>query len=133
MSAVGRGHPAVIEAMHAQLGRLEYAHTSFFTSEPAEELAAELISHAPAGLSRVYCTCGGSEAAEAALKIARQYFVESPDGVTSLRDGKAIRPCCVQKPAGQLMPAVEATKFNRVVAMWLLATTRSACGSGLSH
>ena len=62
--------------MHAQLDRLAYAHTSFFTTEVAEELADELIAHAPPGISKVYLVSGGSEAIEAALKMARQYFVE---------------------------------------------------------
>jgi adenosylmethionine-8-amino-7-oxononanoate aminotransferase len=66
----------VIEAIQSQAARLAYAHTSFFTSDPAEELADLLIEHAPAGLDRVYFVSGGSEAMEAALKLARQYFTE---------------------------------------------------------
>ena len=76
VSSLGHGHPDVLAAMHAQIDRLAYAHTSFFTSEVAEELADELISTAPAGMSHVYLVSGGSEAMEAALKMARQYFVE---------------------------------------------------------
>ena len=76
VSALGHGHPDVIAAMHAQIDKLPYAHTSFFTSEPAEQLADELISTAPAGMSHVYLVSGGSEAVESALKMARQYFVE---------------------------------------------------------
>jgi adenosylmethionine-8-amino-7-oxononanoate aminotransferase len=66
----------VIEAIQSQAAQLAYAHTSFFTSDPAEELADLLIEHAPAGLDRVYFVSGGSEAMEAALKLARQYFTE---------------------------------------------------------
>ena len=62
--------------MHAQLDRLAYAHTSFFTTEVAEELADLLVQDAPAGISHAYFVSGGSEAVEAALKMARQYFVE---------------------------------------------------------
>ena len=62
--------------MRAQLDRLEYAHTSFFTSQAAEELADELVAHAPEGLGHVFFVSSGSEAIEAALKLARQYFVE---------------------------------------------------------
>ena len=47
-----------------------------FTTPVAEELAQDLIAHAPAGTSHVYFVSGGSEAIEAALKMARQYFVE---------------------------------------------------------
>jgi adenosylmethionine-8-amino-7-oxononanoate aminotransferase len=76
VSCLGHGHPDVIAAMHAQIDRLAYAHTSFFTSEPAEALADQLIATAPEGISHVYFVSGGSEAIEAALKMARQYFVE---------------------------------------------------------
>lgn len=77
VSCLGHGHPAVIAALHAQLDRMPYAHTSFFTSEVAERLADRLVEDAPAGLSHVYFTSGGSESVEAALKMARQYFVEA--------------------------------------------------------
>ncbi|PSS62160.1 aspartate aminotransferase family protein [Ensifer sp. NM-2] len=76
VSCLGHGHPAVIAALHEQLDHLAYAHTGFFTSEAAEALADLLIEDAPQGLSHVYLVSGGSEAVEAALKMARQYFVE---------------------------------------------------------
>ena len=76
VSCLGHGHPDVIAAMHAQIDKLAYAHTSFFTTEVAEELADLLIDSAPEGMSHVYFVSGGSEAVEAALKMARQYFVE---------------------------------------------------------
>jgi adenosylmethionine-8-amino-7-oxononanoate aminotransferase len=76
VSCLGHSDRAVIEAIERQLQALPYAHTSFFTNEPMEALADALIAHAPAPLERVYFTSGGSEAMEAALKLARQYFVE---------------------------------------------------------
>jgi adenosylmethionine-8-amino-7-oxononanoate aminotransferase len=76
VSCLGHSDRDVIEAIKSQLDRLPFAHTSFFTNEPMEALAAELIAHAPAGIARVYFVSGGSEAMEAALKLARQYFVE---------------------------------------------------------
>jgi len=76
VSCLGHANPDVLAAMRAQIDRLDYAHTSFFTTPVAEELADELIAHAPAGLTHVHFTSGGSEAVEAALKLARQYFVE---------------------------------------------------------
>ncbi len=76
VSCLGHGHSDVLAAMHAQIDRLAYAHTSFFTTEVAESLADHLIAHAPEGTSHVYLVSGGSEAIEAALKMARQYFVE---------------------------------------------------------
>ena len=76
VSCLGHGHPEVRAAMHAQIDTLAYAHTSFFTTEAAEALADQLARTAPAGLGQVYFVSGGSEAIEAALKLARQYFVE---------------------------------------------------------
>jgi len=62
--------------MHRQIDQLAYAHTSFFTTEVAEQLADQLIRTAPAGMSHAYFVSGGSEAVEAALKMARQYYLE---------------------------------------------------------
>ena len=76
VSCLGHGHPAVTAALHEQLDRLAYAHTGFFTTEVAEKLADRLIADAPQGISHAYLVSGGSEAIEAALKMARQYFVE---------------------------------------------------------
>jgi adenosylmethionine-8-amino-7-oxononanoate aminotransferase len=76
VSCLGHGHPDVLAAMREQMDALAYAHTSFFTTEASEALAEDLIAHAPAGISHVYFVSGGSEAIEAALKMARQYFVE---------------------------------------------------------
>jgi hypothetical protein len=76
VSCLGHGHPKVIEAVQEQVAKLAYAHTSFFTNRPMEELADVLVADAPAGIEKVYFVSGGSEAIEAALKLARQYFVE---------------------------------------------------------
>ncbi|WP_088347650.1 MULTISPECIES: aspartate aminotransferase family protein [Rhodomicrobium] len=77
VSCLGHNHPEVLAAMRAQMEKVAYAHTSFFTTDVAEELADDLVAHAPAGISHVYFVSGGSEAVEAALKMARQYFVET--------------------------------------------------------
>ncbi len=76
VSCLGHAHPDVLQAMHRQIDQLAYAHTSFFTTEVAETLADHLVATAPAGMSHAYFVSGGSEAVEAALKMARQYFVE---------------------------------------------------------
>ena len=76
VSCLGHSHPDVLAAMREQLDRLAYAHTSFFTTQVAEELADNLIARAPSGMGHVFFVSGGSEAIEAALKLARQYFVE---------------------------------------------------------
>jgi adenosylmethionine-8-amino-7-oxononanoate aminotransferase len=77
VSCLGHGHPRVVAAIHKQVDELAYAHTSFFTTAVAEQLADELSASAPGDLNHVYFLSGGSEAVEAALKLARQYHVES--------------------------------------------------------
>ncbi|MBR8306056.1 aspartate aminotransferase family protein [Burkholderia cenocepacia] len=76
VSCLGHSNQRVIDAIKRQAQQLPYAHTSFFTTEVAEALADRLVDAAPAGLDHVYFVSGGSEAIEAALKLARQYFVE---------------------------------------------------------
>jgi len=76
VSCLGHSNRKVLDAVKAQLDTLAYAHTGFFTSEPAEHLAEMLVDRAPDGIDRVYFVSGGSEAVEAALKLARQYFME---------------------------------------------------------
>lgn len=76
VSCLGHGDAHVTAAIKDQLDNVAFAHTGFFTSQPAEKLADKLISLAPAGLDRVYFVSGGSEAMEAALKLARQYYLE---------------------------------------------------------
>src|SRR5512143_476993 len=76
VSCLGHGHPDVLAAMRAQMDAVAYAHTSFFTTPVAEELGDTLVAGAPRGIGHVYFVSGGSEAVEAALKLARQYFVE---------------------------------------------------------
>ncbi|ASU41146.1 aspartate aminotransferase family protein [Herbaspirillum sp. meg3] len=77
VSCLGHGHPRVIEAIRTQIDQLAYAHTSFFTTDVVEELADNLSASAPGDLNHVYFLSGGSEAIEAALKLARQYHVET--------------------------------------------------------
>jgi len=76
VSCLGHSDREVIDAIKAQLDQLPFAHTSFFTNQPMEALASELVEHAPTGIERAYFCSGGSEAVEAALKLARQFFVE---------------------------------------------------------
>ncbi|WP_210092289.1 aspartate aminotransferase family protein [Ruegeria sp. HKCCSP346] len=76
VSCLGHSNAAVIRAVQQQVEQIAFAHTGFMTSEPAEALADLLIQHAPGDLDRVYFVSGGSEATEAAIKLARQYFLE---------------------------------------------------------
>jgi adenosylmethionine-8-amino-7-oxononanoate aminotransferase len=76
VSCLGHNHPSVRDAIKQQVDQLSFAHTAFFTNQPQELLADELIAHAPDGLTRALFVTGGSEATEAALKLSRQYHVE---------------------------------------------------------
>ncbi|MCB1333019.1 MAG: aspartate aminotransferase family protein [Roseivivax sp.] len=76
VSCLGHSDRDVIEAVKTQMDTLAFAHTGFFTSEPAETLADLLVANAPGTIDRVYLVSGGSEATEAAIKLARQYWVE---------------------------------------------------------
>ncbi|WP_024507809.1 aspartate aminotransferase family protein [Bradyrhizobium sp. ARR65] len=76
VSCLGHQHPRVLDAIARQASKLAYAHTAFFSSEPAEELADLLVGHEPGGLGYAYLVSGGSEAIEAGIKLARQYFIE---------------------------------------------------------
>ena len=76
VSCLGHNHPVVIDAIKQQIDRVAYAHSAFFTTDVAEQLADGLVANAPPGINHVYFVTGGSEAMEAALKLARQYFVE---------------------------------------------------------
>lgn len=76
VSCLGHSDPDVRAAMHAQIDQIAYAHSGFFSSDAMEELAEDLVAHAPAGIDKAYFVSGGSEATEAALKMARQYLLE---------------------------------------------------------
>ena len=76
VSCLGHSDNTVKEAIIKQTEKLAFAHTSFFTNEPAEELAKLLSQNSPEGLDKVYFVSSGSEAVEASLKLAKQYFYE---------------------------------------------------------
>src|SRR5690349_9805872 len=77
VSCLGHQHPKILQAMARQASRLAFAHTAFFSSEPAEALADHLVGDEPGGLAYAYFVSGGSEAIEASIKLARQYFLET--------------------------------------------------------
>ncbi|HUR94706.1 MAG TPA: aspartate aminotransferase family protein [Gemmatimonadales bacterium] len=87
---VGHGVREIADAIGSQAGRLAYVNGTAFTNEPLEELAAELARRCPGDLDLVYPLASGSEAVEAALKLARQYCVES--GATARTKIMALTP-----------------------------------------
>jgi len=83
VACLGHGQQRVVDAIARQASALAYAHTSFFSCAAAEALADQLVGHEPGGLSHAYFVSSGSEAVEACMKMARQYFVErgEPDRI----------------------------------------------------
>lgn len=75
VTCLGHAHPDVIEAIKEQVDQLAYAHTSFFTNDPQEKLAARLAERFGEADARVYFVSGGSEANETAVKLARQFWL----------------------------------------------------------
>ncbi len=76
VSCLGHSNQRVKQAIIEQVTKIPYAHSSFFTNEPQEQLAEDLIQHSQGDFSQVYFVSGGSEAIETSLKLARQYFLE---------------------------------------------------------
>ncbi|MEQ9798995.1 MAG: aspartate aminotransferase family protein [Salinisphaeraceae bacterium] len=86
VSCLGHNDPRINEAIADQLGRVAYAHSSFFTNEPAERLARTLVDRAPPGFGdgAAMFLGSGSEAMEAALKLARQHALETGEAERSV-------------------------------------------------
>src|SRR5207245_105079 len=74
---LGHSNPAIAEAMAQQARQFGYVSATAFTHGPVEDLARELAATLPGDLDKLYFLSSGSEAVEAALKLARQYWVES--------------------------------------------------------
>jgi adenosylmethionine-8-amino-7-oxononanoate aminotransferase len=76
VACLGHGNQRVAEAIAGQAAAMAYAHTGTFSNQPAEDLADILLANEPGGLTRAWFCSSGSEGNEAALKLARQYFLE---------------------------------------------------------
>lgn len=75
VSCLGHNNAEVVDAIVAQARSLNFAHTHFFTSDPAEQLASHLLAESREAFAKVMFLCSGSEAVESALKVARQFHV----------------------------------------------------------
>ena len=78
--SIGHGVAEIGRAMAEQSNRIAFAHTTQFHSESAQKLAARVLAIAPRNFhngGRVFFTSGGSEATETAIKLARQYCLET--------------------------------------------------------
>src|SRR5580698_8432851 len=76
VACLGHGNRRVAEAIGRQAATMAYAHTGAFSNQPAEDLADIILAGEPGGLTRAWFCSSGSEGNEAAIKLARQYFLE---------------------------------------------------------
>ena len=74
---IGHGHSEIFQKMMEQMGKVGYVHGTQFTTRSIEEYAEALGGILPEGLEKIYFLSGGSESVEAAIKFARQYFLDS--------------------------------------------------------
>jgi adenosylmethionine-8-amino-7-oxononanoate aminotransferase len=75
-ATLGYGRSDLVAAAREQASKLSYVHNEYLTSPAQERLARELVGIAPEGFTRAFFVTGGSEANEAALRLARAYHVE---------------------------------------------------------
>ena len=76
VACLGHGNRRIAETIGRQAATMAYAHTGTFSNQPAEDLADIILDGAPGGLTRAWFCSSGSEGNEAAIKLARQYFLE---------------------------------------------------------
>jgi adenosylmethionine-8-amino-7-oxononanoate aminotransferase len=79
VSCLGHDHARVKAAIRKQMNTVPYCHSQFFTTSTSEKLASAVIDSTDNKMARLLTLSSGSEALEAALKLARQYYLELPD------------------------------------------------------
>lgn len=77
VTSIGAGAGDVLDRMRAQMQKGTFVFNGYFTNEPRRQLASKLLALCPAGMGGVIFVSGGSEANEVAIKIARQYHLET--------------------------------------------------------
>jgi adenosylmethionine-8-amino-7-oxononanoate aminotransferase len=120
---VGHGVAEIADAMAEQGRRLGYVSGMAFSHEPVEEFAAELAALAPGDLDKVYPLSSGSDAIEAALKLARQYWLETG------RAGKHKIIALAPAYHGNTLLALSASArehYRRIYGEWLVDVIRIA-------
>ena len=114
---VGHGVAEIADAIAAQARAIAYVNGTLFSNEPVERLAALLAAKTPSDGYKAYFLSSGSEAVEAALKLARQYHVERGD------DARRIIIARTPGYHGNTLLALSASArehYRRVYAPWLL-------------
>ena len=114
---VGHGVREIAAAMGRQAERLAYVNGTAFTHDPVEEFAAEIARRSPGDLDLVYPLASGSEAVEAALKLARQYWVEA-GRAGQAQDPRALRPPITATPCWRSRPPPASTTRPTSATGW---------------
>ena len=120
VACIGHGVEEIADAIGAQARRLAYVNGTAFTNEPVERLADQLCELSPPGVGKAYFLSSGSEAVEAALKLARQYHVER---------GESQRRIIVARTPGYhgntllALSASARESYRKMYAPWLLDVT----------
>jgi adenosylmethionine-8-amino-7-oxononanoate aminotransferase len=120
VACIGHGVDEIADAIAAQARRIAYVNGTAFTNEPVERLADLLCEHAPPGVGKAYFLSSGSEAVEAALKLARQYHMER---------GESQRRVIVARTPGYhgntllALSASARESYRKMYAPWLLDVT----------
>ncbi|KAH8197107.1 hypothetical protein TruAng_008712 [Truncatella angustata] len=78
VACIGHGDPRVKDAIAAQLDKISYCATIWYTTDVCEELCQQLVSSTHGNMTKALIVSSGSEAMEAAMKLARQFFLENP-------------------------------------------------------
>lgn len=118
---IGHGVSEIADAMAAQAARLAYVNGTAFTHDPVEAFAAALAERASGDLEFAYILSSGSEAVEAALKLARQYWVESG------QPGKSTILALSPSYHGSTLLALSASareRYRTVFSDWLVPVPR---------
>ncbi|KAK4493641.1 hypothetical protein PRZ48_014826 [Zasmidium cellare] len=76
VACLGHQEPRVRKAIMDQMQSIAYAYSMGYTTDAAEDLAAQILRGQPGGLSKAIFVNSGSEATDAALKLASQYWIE---------------------------------------------------------
>src|SRR5688572_14906823 len=118
VACLGHGVKEVVDAVTDQIRRVAYVSGMSFTNDAAEALAEELAARALGDLDRFYFLSSGSDAVEAALKLARQYWVEAG------RPEKSVLLALAPGYHGNTLLALSVSArehYRRLFAPWLVA------------
>ena len=132
VTAIGHTHPALVEAIAEQAGRLIQTTNAFY-STPQLELAEALLTHAPDTLTRCFFLSSGAEANEGALKLAhratgRSHFLSATGAFHGRTLGtlRLMGPGPHREPFAALLPEPSTAPFGDLEAAQLRISSETA-------